>query len=57
VFGSVYKATSPLNTVTPALGIWTVLGIVWAFFALRRQARPDVDVPVAAPHPLTSEPG
>lgn len=57
VFGSVYKATSPLNTVTPALGIWLVLGIIWAFFALRRQGRPEIEAPVAEPYPLTSEPG
>lgn len=57
VFGSVYKATSPLNTVTPALGIWLVLGIIWAFFALRRQGRPDIEAPVAESYPLTSEPG
>jgi amino acid transporter len=57
VFGAIYKATSPLDTVAPALGIWLLLGVIWAFFALRRQGRPGIEFPVADPAPLTSEKG
>lgn len=37
VFGAVYKAASPVNSVPWVLAIWVVLGVIWAFFALRRQ--------------------
>lgn len=40
VFGSVYKATSPLNTVPWALGIWIALGALWSVIALRRRPSP-----------------
>jgi amino acid transporter len=37
VFGAVYKAASPLNTVPWALAVWLVLGLVWSFIALNRE--------------------
>jgi hypothetical protein len=37
VFGALYKAASPLNTVPWALGVWTILGIIWALFVARRE--------------------
>jgi F0F1-type ATP synthase assembly protein I len=39
VFGNVYQAASPLNTVPWALLVWVVLGTAWSFVALRRPAR------------------
>ncbi|MEO5665508.1 MAG: APC family permease [Nocardioides sp.] len=36
VFGAVYKAPSPLNTVPWALGVWLLLGLVWSYVALNR---------------------
>jgi amino acid transporter len=43
VFGNVYQAASPLNTVPWALLVWVVLGAGWSFVALRQPAsyRPD----------------
>jgi len=35
VFGAIYKAPSPLNSVPWVLGIWIVLGLLWSFYALR----------------------
>lgn len=40
LFGAVYKAPSPLNTVPWALIIWIVLGVLWSFIVLRRRSRP-----------------
>jgi amino acid transporter len=37
VFGAVYKASSPLNSVPWVLGIWIVLGLLWSFYAMRRE--------------------
>jgi hypothetical protein len=48
VFGALYQAPSPLDTVPWALGIWTALGVVWALFVARR---PQAD---ATPAPLTA---
>jgi hypothetical protein len=39
VFGNVYQAASPLNTVPWAVLVWVALGAGWSFFALRRQGR------------------
>jgi amino acid transporter len=39
VFGNVYKAASPLNTVPWALLVWVALGAGWSFVALRRPAK------------------
>jgi amino acid transporter len=36
VFGAVYKATSPLNTVAWALCVWLLLGLAWSFVALSK---------------------
>jgi amino acid transporter len=36
VFGAIYKAASPLNTVPWALGIWILLGAAWSIIAVRR---------------------
>src|SRR5918992_2344332 len=43
VFGAVYQAPSPLNTVPVALLGWVALGVAWSFFALRRRSTPDTD--------------
>jgi amino acid transporter len=39
VFGALYKAASPLNTIPWALAIWIVLGVLWALAVTRRGAR------------------
>ncbi|HSX98641.1 MAG TPA: APC family permease [Streptomyces sp.] len=39
VFGAVYKAQSPLDTVPWALLVWIVLGVVWSFFIHRGAPR------------------
>jgi len=39
VFGALYKAASPLNTIPWALAIWILLGVVWALAVTRRGAR------------------
>lgn len=38
VFGALYKAPSPLNTVPWALAVWTGIGVVWALIVARRTA-------------------
>jgi amino acid transporter len=45
VFGNVYKAVSPLNTVPWALLLWVALGAAWSFVALRRPAGPAYPEP------------
>jgi amino acid transporter len=42
VFGAFYKATSPLDTVSWALAVWLVAGVLWALITVRRGARPAV---------------
>jgi amino acid transporter len=39
VFGALYKAASPLNTIPWALAIWILLGVAWALAVTRRGAR------------------
>jgi amino acid transporter len=39
VFGAVYKAQSPLDTVPWALLVWVALGAVWSFFLPARSSR------------------
>jgi amino acid transporter len=46
VFGALYKAASPLNTVPWALGIWIILGVCWSVVVTRRG---DTRTGVAAP--------
>ncbi|MGI5132289.1 APC family permease [Pseudonocardia sp. CA-107938] len=46
VFGAVYQAASPLDTVPWVLGVWILLGIVWSFVVSRRT--PAVPAPVPA---------
>jgi amino acid transporter len=36
VFGAMYKAVSPLNTIPWALGGWIVLGVCWSLVVTRR---------------------
>jgi amino acid transporter len=49
VFGSIYKAASPLNTVPWALGIWLLLGVAWSVIAVRRSTDPaESGVPAEA---------
>ena len=43
VFGAVYQAPSPLNTVPLVLLGWVALGVAWSFFVLRRRSTPDAD--------------
>ena len=38
VFGAVYQAASPLDTVPWVLGVWILLGVVWSFVVSRRTA-------------------
>jgi hypothetical protein len=49
VFGAVYQAPSPLNTVPLALIGWVALGVAWSFFVLRRGSTPDTDGAAAQP--------
>ncbi|MGH3168784.1 MAG: hypothetical protein ACRDN0_23245, partial [Trebonia sp.] len=52
IFGSVYKAASPVNSVPWALGIWIVLGVLWAFIVLRRRtATPAASTAAASTAP------
>jgi len=52
VFGAVYEAPSPLNTVPWALLAWIVLGAGWSYIALRRPGKAtDVGAPVAQAAP------
>lgn len=44
VFGAVYKAQSPLDTVPWALLLWVALGVAWSFVVSRRQS-PGSGVP------------
>jgi hypothetical protein len=53
VFGALYKAASPLDTVPWALGIWTLLGVIWAAIVARREPVATGPVEVQA---LTGEP-
>jgi len=41
VFGALYKATSPLNTIPWALGIWIILGVLWSLAVTRRGGGTD----------------
>jgi amino acid transporter len=38
VFGALYKASSPLDTVPWALGIWIVIGVVWSVIVAKRES-------------------
>jgi amino acid transporter len=38
IFGAIYKAASPLNSVPWALGIWILLGAAWSMIAVRRSS-------------------
>jgi len=49
VFGAVYQASSPLDTVPWALLGWILLGVGWAFVARRRRAPVADEERVAAP--------
>ncbi|WP_055714378.1 APC family permease [Streptomyces torulosus] len=44
VFGAVYQAQSPLDTVPWALLGWVVLGVAWSLFVHRRAPRPEATV-------------
>jgi amino acid transporter len=54
VFGALYKAPSPLNTVPWALAIWTLLGLGWMLMVARRTPATENE-PAELPA-LTSEP-
>jgi amino acid transporter len=56
LFGAVYKAASPLNTVPWALGLWLLLGVLWARFGLRRPMTPIIGASTPmVPDPLPRE--
>jgi amino acid transporter len=38
VFGALYKAASPLDTVPWALGIWIAIGVVWSLIVAKRES-------------------
>jgi amino acid transporter len=38
VFGALYKAASPLDTVPWALGIWIAIGVVWTVVVAKRES-------------------
>jgi F0F1-type ATP synthase assembly protein I len=38
VFGVLYKAASPLDTVPWALGIWIAIGVVWSLIVAKRES-------------------
>ncbi|HTI22685.1 MAG TPA: APC family permease [Kutzneria sp.] len=40
VFGAVYQAASPLNTVPWALGCWILIGVVWSLVVTSRRRTP-----------------
>jgi amino acid transporter len=48
IFGALYQAPSPLDTVPWALGIWTALGVVWALFVARRPQADATHAPLTA---------
>jgi amino acid transporter len=43
VFGAVYKATSPVNTVPWVLGGWIVAGVIWSLVVTLRRPAQAVD--------------
>jgi amino acid transporter len=46
LFGALYQATSPLDTLPWALGAWIVAGVFWSFaVTLRRRVRDSGDLP------------
>jgi hypothetical protein len=50
LFGAVYKAPSPLNTVPWALIVWIGLGVLWSFIVLRQRSR-SADTETSRPAP------
>ena len=54
VFGAVYKAPSPLDTVPWALLVWVVLGAVWSFAARGRSPQQE-DAPAGLPAPSAGD--
>jgi amino acid transporter len=55
VFGAVYKAPSPLNSVPWVIGAWIVLGLLWSYYAMRREpALAAATTPVIVPGTTTS---
>jgi hypothetical protein len=49
VFGALYKAPSPLDTVPWALAIWIAIGVVWSVVVTKRESRtpqPPAGLPV-----------
>lgn len=56
VFGAVYKAASPLNTVPWALLVWIGAGVVWSVMVAARRRMPDVELPTVKNAALSGEP-
>ena len=49
VFGALYQATSPLDTVPWVLGGWIVVGVVWSLVVMSRRTAPAGDEPTPVP--------
>jgi amino acid transporter len=56
VFGAVYKAASPLNTVPWALLVWIGAGVVWSVMVAARRRMPEVELPTVKNAALSGEP-
>jgi amino acid transporter len=56
VFGAVYKAASPLNTVPWALLVWIGAGVVWSVMVAARRRMPDVELATVQNAALSGEP-
>lgn len=54
VFGAIYQAASPLDTVPWALGVWVLLGLVWTLVGVGDPAPAEVP---AAPDPAVADGG
>jgi amino acid transporter len=52
VFGAIYKAGSPLNTVPWVLAGWITIGVVWSLVVTARQPAPTAD-PALSPGGLS----
>jgi amino acid transporter len=49
VFGAVYQAPTPLNTVPWALSVWLLLGLAWSYVALNKVPVVETADTLAAP--------
>lgn len=54
VFGALYKATSPLNSVPWALGGWIVIGVIWSLAVTARSRRRSTEAGLSTPNTALS---